>query len=114
MFEISLPWPPSVNRIWRRSKFATYLSEVGKRYYAQTVPMIQSEYKDPQIIGRVKMTIYLYPPDKRKRDIDNCLKAILDAFTRAGIWRDDSQIDVLTVARANVVKNGSVRVRITY
>ena len=36
--------------------------------------------------------IEAWMPDKRVRDLDNLLKAPLDALTRAGFWVDDSQI----------------------
>ena len=41
------------------------------------------------------------------------LKATLDALTHAGVWLDDSQIDLLSVERAQVVKGGELRVTIS-
>ncbi|MEY4713325.1 MAG: hypothetical protein RIS88_2775 [Pseudomonadota bacterium] len=38
-------------------------------------------------------------PDRRRRDLDNTLKATQDAMTHAGIWDDDSQIDDLRIVR---------------
>lgn len=35
--------------------------------------------------------IYYRPPDKRRRDVDNYIKAIFDALTAAGYWIDDAQ-----------------------
>jgi crossover junction endodeoxyribonuclease RusA len=49
------------------------------------------------VTGRVGVTMELYPPDRRKRDIDNYCKGPLDALTHAGVWEDDEQIDELHI-----------------
>lgn len=59
------------------------------------------------------MFISLYPPDRRKRDIDNVLKALLDALQHAGCYEDDSQLDDLRIVRCEVRKGGSCVVVIT-
>ena len=49
-------------------------------------------------------------PDKRRRDLDNLLKATLDSLTHAGVWSDDSQIDALSIRRFPI--GGMLKVRI--
>ena len=63
--------------------------------------------------GRLDVHIAVYPPDKRKRDLDNLPKSILDSLQHAGIYEDDSQIDKLTVERMAIRKGGEVVVTIT-
>ena len=46
----------------------------------------------------LKVRIRLYFKDKRKRDIDNYNKAILDSMTKI-IYEDDSQIEELNVKK---------------
>jgi crossover junction endodeoxyribonuclease RusA len=89
MVNITLPYPPSVNTYWGFSGHRRFL---GKQ--------------------RLEMTVVLYPPDKRVRDIDNVLKPTIDALCQAHIFNDDSQIDVLFVRRAEVVKGGKCVVSI--
>jgi crossover junction endodeoxyribonuclease RusA len=45
-------------------------------------------------------------------DIDNRVKAALDALTHAGVYDDDSQIDELFVARGDIVKGGRCQVMV--
>lgn len=41
-------------------------------------------------------------PDLRRRDLDNLLKAPLDALTASGMWDDDSQIHALAIRKAGI------------
>ena len=58
------------------------------------------------------MDVVLYPPDKKRRDLDNHMKALLDAITHAGLWEDDEQIDQLQIYRGEIVKGGGARIEI--
>ena len=58
------------------------------------------------------MTILAKPPDRRRRDLDNILKALLDSIVHAGVIEDDSQIDEIQITRGDVVADGAVVVRI--
>ncbi|NBW20709.1 MAG: RusA family crossover junction endodeoxyribonuclease [Caulobacteraceae bacterium] len=60
--------------------------------------------------GSVRVVIEAFPPDRRKRDLDNILKSLLDALTHAGVWEDDSQIEDLRIYRSTIA--GMVKVRI--
>lgn len=63
--------------------------------------------------GRLRVTLVVQPPDRRKkRDLDNLPKGILDSLTHAGVWGDDSQIDDLRIIRGTATKGGLVAVHI--
>lgn len=64
--------------------------------------------------GNIGITIYAYPPDKRRRDLDNILKAILDALQHAGAYADDSQISGITIYRCHVARgHGFIEISIS-
>ena len=113
---LTLPWPPSVNHYWRHvligGKIRVILSSEG-RNYKKRVQLACKEQNAPEgLLCRILTHITLFPPDKRRRDIDNSCKVLIDSITEAGVWGDDSQIDKLIVERGEVVKDGKVEVRI--
>jgi crossover junction endodeoxyribonuclease RusA len=55
----------------------------------------------------------VHPPDRRRRDLDNILKALLDALQYGGAYQDDSQIDSLQVVRSKSVPGGKVMVLVS-
>jgi crossover junction endodeoxyribonuclease RusA len=61
---------------------------------------------------RLAVTIIAHVPDKRRRDLDNVLKAACDALQAAHIFDDDEQIDDLRITRGRVVPGGELLVRI--
>jgi len=75
------------------------------------------EQKAPKgLTGRLEVRIDVYPPDKRKRDIANLEKAVVDSLQQKGgygIFIDDSQIDILHIRRLHITKPGYVRVHIS-
>lgn len=114
---VTLPWPPSTNQIWRNvavgGKPRTLLSEKGRRFRAAAAQQcLISRLAGMRLDGRLQVVLLACPPDRRARDLDNMLKATLDALTHAGVWLDDSQIDLLTIQRGKVVKGGKVSVSV--
>lgn len=99
-WEGELPYPPSVNHYWRTAKGHTFISQEGKQYREAVIWRLKGQ---PVIEGRVKVLVKVYPPDHRKRDLDNINKALLDAIKHGGILIDDSQIkDLHLVMMDNV------------
>ncbi|MCG7044530.1 RusA family crossover junction endodeoxyribonuclease, partial [Pseudomonas aeruginosa] len=60
----------------------------------------------------VRVVIHASPPDRRKRDLDNLLKGLLDSLTKAGAWDDDGLVDDLRIVRGEVKAGGEVLVTI--
>lgn len=112
MVEILLPWPPSVNHYWRHGKNGHYISSEGRAYREQVNYLCSLVRGKFEPLDRLQVTIEAYPPDRRKRDLDNLLKSLLDSLQHAGVYADDSQIDHLSITRKLPLK-GKVAVLIT-
>lgn len=108
-----LPWPPSVNRIWRTtSKGIIYLTKAAKEYRQMVCYIVAaSRLKDafPKD-SHLEMTMLAYPPDNRHRDIDNICKCVLDALEDASVYNNDSQIRILHLEMLEMRKGGMITV----
>tara|TARA_R110002074_G_scaffold178539_4_gene342247 strand:- start:1280 stop:1636 length:357 start_codon:yes stop_codon:yes gene_type:complete len=112
-YEFELPFPPSVNACWRVFKNRSILSKRGREYRAEVINRMKCIGLYNEIVsGRLRVRLELYPPDARRRDIDNYCKATFDALSHAKFWIDDEQIDELTIKRMSKVKGGVVMVRV--
>lgn len=60
----------------------------------------------------MKLTLILRPRNKRACDIDNYIKATLDALENAGIYGNDFQVDHLEMIRGEPIKDGAIHIMI--
>lgn len=109
---LTIPWPPSVNRIWRASNDRIILSQPARRYHKAAANALPPGKVEP-LRGRLAVWLTLHPPAKAADgwDIANREKCLCDALTKQRVWVDDSQIDVLTITRG--VPSGKGRVEMT-
>ena len=87
-----LPWPPSVNNYYRHVGPRVLISRAGRKYRSMVVSRLGGLKK---LSGRLSLYAELYPPDLRRRDIDNINKVVLDSLQDAGLYDDDFQIKEL-------------------
>lgn len=97
---IVLPWPPSLNRYWRTFRGRMLISADGRTYRQEAVAAALAGHRFGA--AKVRVSIDAWVPDNRRRDVDNLLKAPLDALCHAGIYDDDSQIWELSIRRAGL------------
>jgi crossover junction endodeoxyribonuclease RusA len=112
LLRFEMPYPPSVNHYYLPTSTGVILGLKGKKYRRDVI-LLLSKYKNLCGDKRLNITINVFPPDKRKRDIDNILKCTLDTLQHAKVFNDDSQIDMLTVIRRENVLGGSLQVWIS-
>ncbi len=110
MIVIDLPFPNSTNTHWRHARGRHYVSPKGVAF-RNLVKTEVERYALKAPDGRLELSVMLYPPDNRRRDIDNFgTKSLLDALTYSGLIEDDSLIDRLLIERGAVVKGGKCRI----
>ena len=102
MIRLTLPFPPSTNRIWRHVGSRVLLSREGRQYRVDVAAVVMQARV--QGFGRrsVRVTVDASMPDNRRRDIDNLWKAAGDSLQAARVFEDDSQIVELTIRNAGV------------
>lgn len=109
---LELPYPPSVNHYWRRVGARTLISREGRQYRTRIEHLLAAQ-RVQQVNGALAVRVTVHPPDRRRRDLDDTMKALLDALAHGGAYEDDSQIDRLEIVRGEVVAGGKVVVQIT-
>lgn len=109
--EFALPWPPSVNHYWRNFRGRMVIGARGRAYRKAAIEAISDQAVPTDGIGGpLKVELVAFPPDRRRRDLDNLQKALLDSVVAAGVIEDDSHIDDLRVVRGAVFPGGKVEV----
>jgi crossover junction endodeoxyribonuclease RusA len=114
MLVLNLPLPPSINSYWGFSGHRRFINKAGVAF-KEAVADYVAEYRVPKLgNARLEIHVTLYPKDKRIQDIDNRLKSLFDSLSNngAGVFDDDSQIDVLLVQRGAIKKGGGCLVMI--
>ena len=111
-----LPFPPTVNSYYQviaRHRGMKRISKAGLAFRnAVEIAVAEQAHLSDPLFGNLHVEVILHAPDQRKRDLDNYMKALLDACTQVELWLDDSQIDQLTILRGEVVQKGLVRLEI--
>ena len=112
-YEFTMPYPPSVGRMWRAYRGRFILSKVGRDYRQSAIRSLREQgIADEGVGDRLSLTMTIDPPTLRKYDIDNRCKAPFDALTHAKFWLDDEQVDKLTVIKGRKIKDGLLTIKI--
>lgn len=112
---ILLGEPKSTSHIYKitsRGRFASmYMSKEGKTIKDSYIKQSTLQWANKPILGNIRVYIELYFGTKRKSDIDNFGKLLLDSLT--GIcWIDDSQIVDMRVIKMYDKNKGRIEITI--
>jgi len=109
---LTLPYPPSVNTYWRANGHRRFISKAGREFTEEVYAIVKNQRHEGFEDKRIGLSIVINPRSKRRFDLDNTLKAILDALMKAGMYDDDEQIDYIEIVRGEQVDGGSAVVDI--
>ena len=123
---ITIPYPPTINNYYKYRKSAhavsisIYVGDEGLLHREKVQSLIIDHKRARSFkldipyfsIERLSVEFYIYPPDKRKRDIDNVLKCGIDSLQHGLLFKNDNQIDKLYIERMSVEEYGKIIVHI--
>ena len=96
--KLILPYPPSVNKLWRTTKTGgMYSSKEYKDWAKHCEWAAHTQTKGKGILGEYTLEVVAVKPDKRRRDLGNLEKAISDILQRAGVIKDDYLCQKITM-----------------
>lgn len=115
LLDITLPFPPSLNAYYKNWRGRTVLSPEGRAYK----DVVLSHYLPIKngrkaIDERLFTHLDYYPPDKRKRDMDNYEKGLWDSLQYAQAIKDDCLLKEKWIRWLDTLdeRRGTCRVRL--
>lgn len=113
---LRLPYPPSINHYYVRTKKGMAIKPEGNWYRQQVGFLVAIARLPRKFLGneKVQVTIHAFTPDRIPRDVDNILKCLLDALTDAHVWGNDKQVYDLHITKDyDTQKKGYVEVTVS-
>ncbi|MEI9787110.1 RusA family crossover junction endodeoxyribonuclease [Moellerella wisconsensis] len=111
-YHLKLPWPPTNNTLFSVVNGRKIKSKKGREFTEAVINQITKANQQFNLSGKLKIKIVANPPDLRKRDLDNLLKAPLDALTQSGVIADDSMFRSMSIDFGEKVQGGSLDITI--
>ncbi len=112
LIELELPWPPTINHYYGQARNGRKFIKKAGLEFRMRVAEIVAEAGQVTQEGNLALFLWVSPPDKRKRDLDNLVKATQDALQEAGAYENDCQIKGIHAEMGEVQTGGKMRVLI--
>lgn len=110
MIEVRLPLPPSTNKLYRAVPGRGVIKSAAYRKWIDDAGYALLEQKPKPVAGDFDLWLYVEWPDKRKRDLDNSIKATLDLLVSHQLVEDDSKCQAMHIYRGLKGRECVVRV----
>lgn len=109
-FILKLPYPPTINHYYGTTRTGQrFIGKKGTAFRKQVIECLKEIPETSNTLGkdkRLQIWVEAHVPDRRRRDMDNIKKPLLDALTHAKVWVDDCQVDDCRVVRQPVNRDG--------
>jgi crossover junction endodeoxyribonuclease RusA len=118
MIEVTYPWFPKELNPNTRCHWAVK-SNAAKAYRKTGKLITQSVFAKNQVVfGQIKIHLFIdfYPPDRRRRDDDNCysaIKSLRDGISDA-LGVNDTNFVGHPLLKDETVKGGKIKIRFRY
>ena len=106
-------FPPSSNNRLMSARGRLIKTGRYRSWQQATADMVREQIRGRPLEGRLRLTMRVHMPDRRKRDLDNLVKPIQDALQLAGLYYDDSQIKHLDIMEVGVDPIGGIEIEVT-
>ncbi len=113
IIKLNLPWPPSINHAKGIRNNKPYPTDKMTKFKDEVAIEVRRRYPGLSL-GKARLEVHIqaFPSDRRRRDLDNIQKVLLDSLQAAGLFDDDEQIDYLSILRGPRIKEAMVVVLI--
>lgn len=107
MVTLFLPYPPSVNAIWRFSGRSAYVSKQYAAWKKEADAWFMKQRAEKTVGTPIKgaFEVHMAFSERKRRknaDLDNRIKVVNDALQRFGLIENDSKCEKLTATWAPV------------
>lgn len=93
---LTLPYPPSTNRLWRMFRGHMVLSDEARAFKAEAAMTARLKCDTPTArLVAVRLTFFR---PRLSRDVDNSIKIVLDSLNGV-VYDDDRQVDEMHIYR---------------
>lgn len=112
LLSLTMPRPPSVNAMYQNAARGRVKTPKYRSWCIVAACCIPLRLRGA-LVGKYAITVTVERENKRCRDLDNLIKPISDALKTAGVIRDDSDCEHITMKWLDVPKDKAPEVHVT-
>ena len=110
-WRFTVPGPPVAKARPRLARNGHAFTPKSTRVYERTVALFARSAGVRPLSGPVRLCVHFFFGDRRRRDLDNCLKSVCDGLNHVA-YVDDSQVAAISVTRSFDTENPRTEVAV--